>query len=192
MWCKIINRNNFGTSSKRKHLRTVHRMMIDLNTDEKEAEDLPNSEKFKNEAFKKLFESSDQKFKDKINELITLLVVMDGQPFSIVEHKGFRLLINTLRPTYNLPHRTSISSIFLPKLYEKIVKYTKTKLDKVSYISFTSDGWKDDCKNSYISFTAHYINENYEPQSLLLKMDNFTESKTFDNLFNLLNHIMKD
>ena len=45
------------------------------------------------------------------------MVALDYQPISIVEDVGFKRLVNTLEPKYNLPSRKYVTETILHKIY---------------------------------------------------------------------------
>jgi len=80
----------------------------------------------------------------KITESILNFIVMDGQPLSVVENKGFRLLINHLEPRYNMVKRKYLSETALPEFYQKMCKCISEELKDVKVLSFTTDIWSSD------------------------------------------------
>lgn len=88
---------------------------------------------------------------DKVMEMIAL----DDQPFSIVEDRGFRRLIEHIEPHYSLPSWHYFSDVSLPALYEVVATHIHKLLDNVTDISFTTDIWSSDISQmSMLSLTA--------------------------------------
>lgn len=57
---------------------------------------------------------------DKITDLIAKMMVLDLQPTTLVENRGFRDLIKHLEPRYKIPSRKFFSNTYIPKLYDEV------------------------------------------------------------------------
>ena len=62
-------------------------------------------------------------------------------PVNVVEKPGFRKLINTLDPRYNLPGRKYFAEKALPELYIKVREELASQLVNVTHFSTTADIW---------------------------------------------------
>lgn len=112
---------------------------------------------------------------DKVMEMIAL----DDQPFSVVEDRGFRRLIEHIEPRYSLPSRRYFSDVSLPALHEVVATHIHKLLDNVTDISFTTDIWSSDVSQmSILSLTAQWINENFEMTRAVLHAHEFAGSHT--------------
>ncbi|CAH1963506.1 unnamed protein product [Acanthoscelides obtectus] len=47
------------------------------------------------------------------------MIVLDNQPFSVVENKGFKRLFAVLERKYSIPSRPYFSKTVIPEIYEK-------------------------------------------------------------------------
>lgn len=121
--------------------------------------------------------------KGKIDLAIMKFISWDFQPFTVVEDKGFRNLMNTCVPSYNIPSRKYFSNTMLPALYEEKKTELKNILKNESLsVCLTSDGWSSPTNDSYNAVTAHYINEQFDMKSVTLECSAFNESHTSENL----------
>ena len=59
-----------------------------------------------------------------ITRQIGIFIATDLRPYSVIENSGFRQLINTMEPRYQLPSRPHFSKVVVPQLYEE----TKAKI----------------------------------------------------------------
>ena len=75
------------------------------------------------------------------------MIVKEYHPFSIVEDKEFRKLLNMLSPNYIIPSRKTVSNSLLPQMYEMVVQRVKDKLKKISLLL---------CDNSFIIVKIRY------------------------------------
>ncbi|XP_069395941.1 zinc finger BED domain-containing protein 4-like [Paralichthys olivaceus] len=107
------------------------------------------------------------------------MIALDDQPFSIVEDRGFRQLIEHIEPRYTLPSRRYFSDVSLPALYEVVATHIHKLLDNVTDISFTTDIWSSDVSQmSMLSLTAQWINDNFEMKRAVLHAQEFAGSHT--------------
>lgn len=65
---------------------------------------------------------SRSKRKKLLNRLLLEIVVVDYQPFSVVDNSGFVRLINDLYYRYTLPSRITLSNELLPLYYKEAQK----------------------------------------------------------------------
>jgi hypothetical protein len=105
----------------------------------------------------------------KMNEAVLKMIVLDNQPFSIVDqHVGFIELVGLLEPRYIVPGRTHIRGLLAPKA-ELVRTQVMDVLEEANYVAFTSDIWTDKLTvRSFISLSAHWIDEGWELQSYVL------------------------
>ena len=93
---------------------------------------------------------------------IGIFIAADMRSYSVVENQGFRRLLHTLEPKYNIPSRTHFTRTVVPKLY----KESKTKVVQIlkdaESIAMTSDSWTSRRTQSYITIAAHTINNDWE------------------------------
>lgn len=114
-----------------------------------------------------------------------LMIIMDMQPFSLVEDKGFNVLIKSAYPDFIMPSRHSITeSIELEYLSAK--KELEIELAKAEFVSSTSDGWTDKfTQRLFATVSAHYYSPN-DPitiKSVVLETYDFgVESHTGANI----------
>ena len=68
----------------------------------------------------------------KITEKIAGVLVHDFQPFSFVENRGFKELMEELEPRYEIPHRTTFSRSVIPRIYKEVKEqiYSRSEAEK--------------------------------------------------------------
>jgi len=93
----------------------------------------------------------------KITNLIVYMISKDNQPISIVEDKGFKLLIKSLAPLYKMPSRRNVSRKIDVK-YEALAGIFKEMLSISNNFSLTTDIWTDIQTRSYLDITVHFAN----------------------------------
>ena len=92
----------------------------------------------------------------RIDRAIAEMHTIDLQPFTLCEKRGFKKLVATLNPHYEVAGRRYYQSRTL-KAYDKAVEAVKTKLKKDSPDSITLliDGWSSH-RHGYIGLIAVY------------------------------------
>jgi len=112
------------------------------------------------------------------------MIVLNLQPFSVVEDTGFIRLVAELDPRFVLPNRRYLSEVVFPKIHAK-PKFKVTKLLKsTEYISVTTDIWiSTSCHHSFPSLTVHFVIPNsMEKKDVMLSAWQFDESHTGANI----------
>lgn len=128
-----------------------------------------------------------------IDQQVIRMIVKEYYPFSIVEDKEFKKLINMLNPGYSLPSRKTLSVSLLPVLYNKI--YDEVKLDievNIHYVSLTTDAWTSLKNESYMAVTVHFIDMSCQLKSYVLQCTKFPERHTSENIKNSLQNTIKN
>ncbi len=115
------------------------------------------------------------------------MICIDLQPYSIVADKGFQAFVRSLEPRYKLPDRHSLSKEIIPDLYEQTRKDIKASIansmkGNILSLAVTTDGWTSVANDSYISYTAHYIDDAFVMRNMCLRVEYYPESHTGDHL----------
>ncbi|KAH7963442.1 hypothetical protein HPB52_021209 [Rhipicephalus sanguineus] len=136
-----------------------------------------------------------QRERTAITTKIARMLALDLQPYSCVENRGFKELINHMKPLYKIPSRTTFSRTIIPELYEDTFMAVKDRMhadfqEGVESISLTSDMWTSRSNQSYISLTCHYLTSNFEMRSFALENRSVTESHTACNILEHLQTMM--
>ncbi len=128
-----------------------------------------------------------------ITKKIMEFIVLDDQPFSVVEDQGFRRLIAHMDQRYTLPSRRYFSDVALPEIYNAVSAHVHSLINaEVRYISFTTDIWSADVSPiSMLSLTAQYIDADFELQKVLLHAQEFSGSHTASALAMAFNEMLK-
>ena len=90
-------------------------------------------------------------------------------PISIVEKPGFKLMLESFDPRYQLPSRKYFLKITIPALFNSTQSALVSTLQEVEYFSSTSDLWSSVCMHPYLSYTVHFISKDWKLQSKCLQ-----------------------
>ena len=129
--------------------------------------------------------------KKKIDNLITEMVCLDMQPFSVVEDRGFKSLIKELEPRYEMLSRRQLTRVYLPELYRKHFGNVKSQLDKAEFVALTTDDWTSRAGRGYMSLTAHFVDANWDLQAKVISVRRITASQTGEHIVEELEQAMK-
>lgn len=94
---------------------------------------------------------------NKIVKAIIYMICKDCQPFAIVERSGFRKLMKTMAPQFQIPDRTTIKRLIEDK-YNCVAQKLKEKIGNKT-VTLTTDIWTDLQMRSYLGVTAHFLHE---------------------------------
>ena len=88
-----------------------------------------------------------------ITRSIAKFITKDLQPTTVVEGAGFRQLLDTVDPSYQVPSRTHIISV-LGIMQEDI---RGKVLQELVSAEFTTDFWTSIATESYLGMTVHFV-----------------------------------
>lgn len=136
-----------------------------------------------------------QSIRNRIIELLALMIVTSGHSFSTVENEHLRELVNYLLSLASLriqmPSRKLIASTVHQLASEK-KKLAINKLSKASNISVTVDGWTSTKQHiGYIGATAHFF-DRFQLDSLSLGVRKIEGPHTASNVADTIKKILCD
>lgn len=128
-----------------------------------------------------LYPRSSKKWQS-LTDAVTYCVAKDMMPLYSVEKSGFKHLLHTFDPHYEVPSRNYMSRVAIPSLYNATKDQVLKSIQGSQYFSSTTDLWSSNTTEPYMGFTVHYINNAWEIQSKCLQTLYFPESHTGENL----------
>lgn len=181
---------SFNTTNLRKHLRNhpdENKKLVAAEITEKERKQAQSSTASTRqvtvaECFErqKPYSVENPHYKE-ITNAVARMIALDFQPFSVVEDEGFKKLLQVLDPRYQIPSRKHFSETVIPKIYEMKGK-VKACIDPIPFLAFTTDCWTSRAVDSYMSLTAHYIDEKFQRKLLVLDTMFVSERHAAQNL----------
>ncbi|XP_055535390.1 zinc finger BED domain-containing protein 4-like [Wyeomyia smithii] len=127
-----------------------------------------------------------------ITGAIAEMMVLDLQPFSMVENEGFRRLMAKMQPKYQIPSRKYFSTTIIPDMYAKCREAKQKSLPRNGFISCTTDIWSSPSNKAVISLTGHWLDENCAKQHAILNTCEFPGSHTGERIGNKIHGILAD
>ncbi|KAH0748649.1 hypothetical protein KY290_027881 [Solanum tuberosum] len=110
-----------------------------------------------------------------VKKAISEFVILDEQPFKVVEGEGFKRLMTLILPNYELPSRITVARQCL-QIYQEEKNKLK-RLIKDQRVCLTSDTWTSIQNLTYMVITAHWINEEWNLQKKILNFFHIPDHK---------------
>lgn len=121
------------------------------------------------------------------------MIAVDNQPFSIVNDVGFKRLMDKGFPNYQIPSRKYFSEKVLDQTYDDCRRTIFNAIKSMTKCSFTSDIWTCSGTNeSFISFSCHWLNENFELKHVVLNVKHFPGSHTGESICEMFQTLLKE
>ena len=78
-------------------------------------------------------------------------------------------------------------------MYTKVRNKIESEINDTTFISLTSDGWTTNTSNSsFMSLTGHWISDDYEPKTAIIRVVPFPSSHTAINISDCLQDALTD
>ncbi|XP_069842782.1 E3 SUMO-protein ligase ZBED1-like [Dendropsophus ebraccatus] len=126
-----------------------------------------------------------------IANLILEMIYRDLHPLSIVEDKGFSLLLGHLEPNFDLPTSTQIADMLWEK-YTAIKLQLKCCLQSALSVVLSIESWSDHAKKSCLAVTANVIDNDWRLCRYLLETQHVLRNKTDSSLADQLHSVLKE
>jgi hypothetical protein len=96
-------------------------------------------------------------------------VVVDGNhPFTLVEQKSFRAVLERFKPGFIVPSAKTIREEAVRMYAREAARVTDRLRNVNGKISLTLDCWTSPNSKAFLGITAHYIDDTWVPRSLVL------------------------
>ena len=125
-----------------------------------------------------------------ITNRVTLLLVKQMLPISLVDTDEFIALIKELDARYVCPGRKYFSETAIPTKSTQVKELIMSDLKNASSISCTTDGWTSITTEPYVSLTVHYITPTWHLRTYCLRTIYLPESHTADNIASMIRNIL--
>ena len=115
------------------------------------------------------YEKKGKRWKE-LTDVVTYCIAKDSLPLYSVEKPGFKKLLSTFDGIrYELPSRSYFSRTALPALYLTTKERVIQEIESVKYFSATTDLWSSIGMKPYMSYTTHFINDEWKLASRCLQ-----------------------
>lgn len=109
------------------------------------------------------------------------MIITDMRLLSMVEDSGFKAMVSTFHPKYELPSRTFFTKQ-MEKKYEVIKAKMKQALQETDSVALTTDIETSISTEAYMGVTCHYIGKNWNMVSHSLTTMPLEERHTAANI----------
>ena len=109
-------------------------------------------------------------------------------PEYTVEKSGFKQMLNKFNPCYDIPSCNYLSRVAIPALHFKVKSEIQQQINDQRFVYYaeTTDLWSSITSELYLSYTIHYINQNWIMCSKCLQTHYMPEAHTGSNLHDAL------
>ncbi|XP_063692324.1 uncharacterized protein LOC134824359 [Bolinopsis microptera] len=112
-------------------------------------------------------------------------LVMDIQPASVINRKGFRNLIRAMHPFFGLPTATQIRDTLIPSAYEHVKDSIISQLSLVPVVNLQISV----ISNCFVAVTAYYLSVYWELKHHLLAVYVISPGMEWENLVEQTKHV---
>lgn len=127
-----------------------------------------------------------------LTDSVCYFIAKDMQPYQSVNDPGFQHLLHTFDQRYHPPDRKTLSTNYIPKLYDREKEHVSNALAHADSFALTTDMWTSRHNQAYTGLTVHYVDDCYRLQSYLLETVEFPESHTGSNIAEELEAILEE
>ena len=121
----------------------------------------------------------------RLHRAIAKMLVIDIEPYHVVEKQGFIEMMTVVERRYNIPSRKYFAERMIPQIYEEVCARLTGLLDPDMNwsISFTTDTWTaENTVQSFMGLTAHWLTDAFVNMSFVLDCSPFAGHHTADGL----------
>ena len=112
-----------------------------------------------------------------ITRLIAEFVARDLRPLSIMCGDGFRQLLNTIEPRYQVPSHTHVTMVCWQIFQTEKEELHETLIGQ-TYFALATDIWTSHATQAYLTITAHFITAEWKMASAVLQTWEMPEQHT--------------
>jgi len=114
------------------------------------------------------YDRSSKKWKE-LTDSVTYFLAKDMLPVHTVEKEGFQKLVWTFDSQYQLPNRKYFSNTAIPALYASTRDKVSDSISVAKHYATTTDLWSGVTSTLYMSYTVHFIDQEWNLQSWCLQ-----------------------
>lgn len=103
-----------------------------------------------------------------ITRSIAAFIAKDLRPIAVVEGAGFRQLLDTIDPSYQVPSRKHLMSV-LGNMQEDVRGKILQELASAEFVSITTDFWTSIATESYLGVTVHFVTPDWNLKTRVLQ-----------------------
>ena len=174
-----------NTSNLYSHLKNKHPELYTEVCKSKSKPKRPTSQPSLSEVFQKVQPlSTSSREHAELTRAVAYCLAKDMLPISTVEKAGFKAMIQRFYPRYQLQSRSYFSRVAIPAMVEEVKREIDLQIrsKELSFFSGTTDLWTSAAGDPYFTYTCHYINSQWEMQSVCLQTHYIPQDHTGENI----------
>ena len=175
--CQSVFKKTSSTTSLRQHLLSHH-----INAPHKRQKTL---HEYRTDSHTE----RDQEVRD---NAIIKWIICDQQPFTVVECKEWREMIQTFDQRYSFHNRKTTKQQILNLFEEKRMDIKKTIAQISGKVSLTSDMWTASNNDAFLSLTIHFVDNNWVLKNFLLDIIPFSIRHTGINMATAIMNVLQE
>ncbi|KAE8288344.1 Zinc finger BED domain-containing protein 4 [Larimichthys crocea] len=121
----------------------------------------------------------------RITKGIAEFIAMGLQPYSVVENRGFRRMMEGMEPRYVIPSQRYFTNTAVPALKQTKAEIVSSLLN-ADRVAVTCDVWTSVATESFVTVTVHFITDEWELKAHVLQTRAMHESHMGANMAELL------
>lgn len=108
---------------------------------------------------------------------LATFVIIDEQPFKVVEGEGFKHLCRQLQPHFTIPSRYTIGRDCFQLYLDEKIRLKAFFKSNCSRVALTSDCWTSIQNLNYLTLTAHFIDNEWKYQKRIISFSTVLNHK---------------
>ena len=185
--CRICNQEykyTGGTTNLNQHLQKYHKDVIEEASTSKELGGKKSIQCQITSLMKQPITVKPRSPKYKLyTEAVAEYLVGCLVPLSTVDNKHFKKMIAMVSGhTYEPPSRKYFTETLLPKMMKETSQKMMSEVQSIHGIGITTDAWTSLATEGYVTYTAHYVTDDWELKSRVLSTQSTDEKHTAENL----------
>jgi len=101
-------------------------------------------------------------------KVIAMFVIMDEQPFKVVEGEGFKILCRKLQPLFAVPLRFTIARDCFQLYMDEKVRLKEFFKSNCVRVALTTGCWTSIQNVGYLTLTTHFIDNDWRYQKRII------------------------
>ena len=133
------------------------------------------------------------KEKSERDQVVVTWIIVDQQPFKVVENEKFIKMMNTFDPRYKVPNRHQVKTMVIQEFNNRRSNLGSDLRKIPGTVAFTADMWTSTLNSeSYFGLTIHYIDENWNFRRFLLDIIPFQTRHTGINIASAISNVLNE
>ena len=136
--CPKVLKYSGNTSNMRFHLQSSHKAEFKVLQQSEKHKDTGNNIQ---QTVKGMLQQTTPLLRDTLTQSVCYFVAKDMQPIDTINDKGFQAMIKKFEPRYTPPDRKTLSTKYLPQMYETEKKRISSLLGSAQHYACATDMW---------------------------------------------------